>query len=112
MIEKRNKNYISDGVLKVEKGWTLVDTMRVDIIRIRRCGYADTDARIRIRGYGYADTDTRVRIRGYGYADTDMRIGIRGYRYVDTDTDTDMRDTDMRICICGYEDTRLLYIYV
>ena len=70
---------MSNGLLKMQNAWIWIDIMRVDIIRIRGCGYADTDTRIR----GYADTDTRI--RGYGYADTD----------------TDMRDTDMRIRICG-----------
>ena len=75
---KRALKTKSDGVLKVQNGWMLVDVMRVDSIRIRGYGYADTDTLIRIRGFGYADTDTRIRIRGYGYADTHTRIRMRG----------------------------------
>ena len=40
---KRALKAISDGVLKVQKGWVLVDIMRVDSIRIRGCGYADIE---------------------------------------------------------------------
>ena len=47
--------------VKVQNGWILVDIMRVDSIRIRGYGYANTDTRIRICGYGYAGTDTRMR---------------------------------------------------
>ena len=80
----RTLQTMSDGVLKLQDGWSLVDIMRVDRIRVRGYGYADTNTRIRIRGYGYADTDTRIRIRGYGYADTDTRIRICGHGYADT----------------------------
>ena len=34
---------MSNGLLKVQNGWILVDIMRVDIIRIRGCGHADID---------------------------------------------------------------------
>ena len=51
MVEKRIKT-ISDGLLKVQKGWILFDIMRVDVIWIRGCGYANIE---RLEHFGHLE---------------------------------------------------------